>query len=198
MAATLHDIREEILGYKGLPASYVAKQRHPVPDTDVVDRTRWIAKRCPGKRVLSLGCTGPVQDAIDAVALRAYGIDNQELDREWFVQLDLDDFEAFPKFDVDLIVCGEVLEHLANPGRVLKELRAFDVPVIITVPNAFSDGGRRSLESEKIEDVNREHVAYYSYWTLLELVKRYGFELVEWHWYHGRPLFAEGLIFLVR
>jgi len=49
-----------------------------------------------------------------------------------------------------------------------------------------------------IENVNRDHVAYYSYWTLHELVTRYGFEITEWHWYNGRPLFAEGLIFWVK
>jgi len=195
MSATLHELRTELDRYCGHDPEYVEKQLHSVPATDVVDRVRWVTARCAGKRVLSLGCTGALQEAVDAVAKRSYGIDMEPLDREWFVQLDLDDFEAFPRFDVDLIVCGEVLEHLANPGRVLKELHTFDVPIIVTVPNAFSEGGRRSITGG-VENVNRDHVAYYSYWTMRELLRRYGFKIVEWHWYNGRPLLAEGLIFM--
>jgi len=108
--------------------------------------------------------------------------------------MDLDDFDEFPKFDVDIIVCGEVFEHLANPGRVLKALREYQKPVVVTVPNAFSDSGHFSV-SRGIENVNKDHVAYYSYWTLRELVTRYGFTIYDWYWYNGKPLTAEGLIF---
>src|SRR3990172_3095299 len=197
MNATLHDIWEDCLSYGTMATEYVKKQIHKVPPATVVDRVRSIVARCAGKRVLSLGCTGYLQEAIDAVAQRAYGIDCDVQEREWFFQMDLDDFEEFPKFDVDLIVCGEVLEHLANPGRVLKALRAYNRPVVITVPNAHASASFQSLK-RGVENVNRDHVPYYSYWTLHELVTRYGFEITEWHWYNGRPLFAEGLIFWVK
>jgi hypothetical protein len=197
MNATLRDIWDECVSYGEQSPEYVQKQIHKVPPTDVVDRVRSIVPRCAGKRVLSLGCTGYLQEAIDAVAQRSYGIDRDAQGREWFFQMDLDDFDEFPKFDVDLVVCGEVLEHLANPGRVLKALREYERPVVITVPNAHASGSYQSLR-RGVENVNRDHVAYYSYWTLHELVARYGFEITEWHWYNGVPLFAEGLIFWVK
>jgi hypothetical protein len=46
------------------------------------------------------------------------------------------------------------------------------------------------------ENVNRDHVAYYSWWTLKSLVEKCGYEVVEFAWYNGRPLFAEGLVML--
>jgi hypothetical protein len=46
-----------------------------------------------------------------------------------------------------------------------------------------------------IEHVNGEHVAWYSWYTLTNLVKRHGFTVDEWYWYKGDPGTAEGLIF---
>lgn len=188
-------LQREIACYPvGMSGEYIQKNLHRVPKTTVVDRVKYIVTHCTKKRVLSLGCTGQLQKEIDAVTERCYGIDCEPQDREWFYQMDLDDFEEFPKFDVDLIVCGEVLEHLSNPGRVLKALREYQRPVIVTAPNAFGEALSYWIH-RGLENVNKEHVAHYSYWTLYELVNRQGFTLVEWFWYTGKPLTAEGLIF---
>jgi 2-polyprenyl-3-methyl-5-hydroxy-6-metoxy-1,4-benzoquinol methylase len=98
---------------------------------------------------------------------------------------------------VDVVLCGEILEHLSNPGRLLDAVRKLAVPIIVTVPNAFSSVGMRWIAKAK-ENVNKEHVAWYSYHTLKTLLERHGYELAEFFWYKGKPLVAEGLVVLAR
>jgi hypothetical protein len=69
--------------------------------------------------------------------------------------------------------------------------------MLISVPNAMlsiSDGWLH----KGIENVNRDHVAWYSYTTLKTLVERFGFEVKDFYWYNGQPMTAEGIIFIVR
>jgi SAM-dependent methyltransferase len=91
------------------------------------------------------------------------------------------------KFDV--IVAGELIEHLSNPGlfleRANKHLRK-DGRLIISTPNAFSSGNVfRSLLGRKMI-INPQHVCYYDEQTLTQLLKRYGFEVEDVIW-HVRP-----------
>jgi hypothetical protein len=216
MTATLAQLRA------GFDPVYEAKQIHPVPAAPSVGREEFLLGRCRGKIVLDVGASGPMHDMIERVAKRCYGIDmaGMPLD-QWVkggkqgvlhVNLDSEPFEDGTEFgrkmlpelaDVELVVCGEVLEHLSNPGRFLDNLRAdyhmrhggHCCPVIFTVPNAFSDVARLSLETG-IECVNIQHCAYYSYHTLKELVTRHGYRIDEHYWYKGRPRFSEGLIFV--
>jgi hypothetical protein len=44
------------------------------------------------------------------------------------------------------------------------------------------------------ENVNVDHVAWYSWRTLKTLLDRYGYPIREFYWYKGRPRFAEGII----
>lgn len=180
-------------------ADYARKMLHAVPDAPVVDRIAFVAARCRGRRVLSLGHSGPLAAVVDDVAAEVYGVDRSPLNPD-VQRMDLDRWpEHLPPWPVDLVLCGEVLEHLANPGRLLEHLALayHNIPVIITVPNAMSQAARRHME-RGVENINRDHVAWYSYYTLLTLVERYGYELQEWYWYNGTPRFAEGLIFVVR
>jgi hypothetical protein len=114
--------------------------------------------------------------------------------------LDLDDVrqsyvtvEMSENVRPDVIICGELIEHLTNPGWFLTRLRNQypGVPKIITVPNAFC---RQSRLKDGIETVNRDHVAWYSYITLTGLLAKCGYQVLDWAWYHGDPLTAEGLV----
>ena len=49
-----------------------------------------------------------------------------------------------------------------------------------------------------VENVNIAHTMWFSWRTLKTLVERYNYDIKEWAWYHGDPLFAEGLVFVVR
>lgn len=175
--------------------AYTAKMLHDLPDGRVVDRKAFILERCVGKSILEFGASGPLADSIRAVAAAYLGVDRLEGDR--VVAFDLDDVRRtdlpMPE-TLDLVVCGEVLEHLANPGWFLSRLRQIiRVPVVITVPNAFSSIAQAHLKEGR-ENCNKDHVAWYSPRTLQTLLERYGFTIDTWGWYHGEPGTAEGLI----
>lgn len=180
--------------------AYKAKMLHAVPDAPVMDRAEYILQLCANKIVMDIGCTGELHHGIMQVAQKVYGMDIvpcPELDN--FYQVDIDRSDSLPApEDVQLVIAGEVIEHLSNAGRFLDLLHAYDCDVVITTPNAFSEAGRYSLLKEQVENVNVEHVAWYSWHTLKVLVERHGFSIVEWCWYHGKPLTAEGLIFRIR
>lgn len=79
----------------------------------------------------------------------------------------------------DLIVAGEVVEHLDNPGRFLDSARSVLAPggrLLVSVPNAFCV--RRLLRIPfGLEKVHPDHVAYYSQATLAELLRRHGYDV---------------------
>jgi hypothetical protein len=183
---------------------YVAKMLHEVPKSKEVDRRRFIVDRCKDKCVLELGASGTLHDEIAVIAKETCSIDREDANR--VMGFDLDEvsyvsvpYEAMTSERPELIVCGEVIEHLSNPGWLLTRLRRQwpDVPVIITVPNAFSLAGSHHME-HGVENVNRDHVAWYSYRTLRTLLERAGYEIAEFYWYNGEPYFAEGLIVVTK
>lgn len=198
MTATLDHLRDTLCGPD---EAYRKKQLHPVPDAPVVDRAAFILGRCKGKVVLDVGASGPMHEAIVRVAAKCYGIDREH--RSDVLAVDLDDYRSeLPQLpDVQLVVCGEVVEHLGNPAQFLQRLRtAHNCPVIITVPNAFGDGGRKSLE-RGVENCNLDHVAWYSHRTIKTLLERAGYGITEFCWYGSkgqRPKFSEGMIVVAR
>ena len=201
VADTLDALLDEVSG-KTRREAYVHKMTHPVPDMPVYDRRAYILDKCKGKVVLNIGsASGALHEQIVAVAAKAYGLDREHTGLPRHIPFDLETChtELIPFLpSVELVVMGEVLEHLANPGHVLKRLRdAYACPVLVTTPNAFSAIGFAAL-AKGIESVNRDHVAYYSYWTLRRLMERHGYTEQEAGWYNGKPKTAEGLVMLVR
>ena len=181
----------------------------------LVQRTDYILDACEKKRVLHLGCTNwpYTQDAIDKNMLlhfeierrasEVYGIDfDQEgLDvlaaagSKNLYQGDLEKLEQtedIGKFDV--VVAGEMIEHLNNPGLFLHGVKRFlgpDSRLLITTINAY--GASRIIQyflrgkGGPIEPVHPDHVAYYSYSTLKLLVERAGYVLDDFCYYDIGP-----------
>jgi 2-polyprenyl-3-methyl-5-hydroxy-6-metoxy-1,4-benzoquinol methylase len=178
---------------------------HRLPRAKTVgSRNAFIVERCRGKEVLHLGCveTGRVEEGFEdgsllhvqllGVAKRVIGLDINkdglaymrrggvpdliEWDVERVGELELDR-------PVEIIVLGEVLEHLANPGLCLRGMhRIMDgagAQAVITVPNAFSMRRLIPVALKKIELVMPDHVAYYSPTTLSELLGRSGMKVRE-------------------
>lgn len=177
----------------------------------LVQRLEYVKSLCAGKKILHLGCTNwpYTQDAIDAgtllhkdlveVASEAYGFDfDQEgidvLAAKGFSNLFRADLENLRDVDLDeqfdVIIAGEMIEHLNNPGKFLEGIKRFmsrETLLAITTVNAYS--GMRFLvyglrgRGGDLEPVHPDHVAYYSYSTLKLLLERYGYELADFMFY---------------
>lgn len=177
----------------------------------LVQRSDVIFDHCAGKKVLHLGCTNYpyTEEAIkfdmllhfqlDKVAdelwgldfdqegidiLAAHGVDNifrGDLERLHEVKID----ETF-----DVIVAGEMIEHLNSPGLFLSGIKRFmrpDSRLLITTINAYCAmrffyyalRGKRG----SVELVHPDHVAYYSYFTLKLLLERHGLQVENFLFY---------------
>lgn len=180
-------------GGKARDPAYEQRMLHAVPDMPTVkDRAAYLVAKAAGKVVLDIGCTGPISAAIRKVAKLYRGIDRAPQDDAVAI-VDLDsESHVMPRYeDVEVVICSEVLEHLANPGNFLQALRQLypSQTFYFTVPNA---GAYRVVDGR--ENVHAEHVAWYSYTTLKTLLARYKFEIRLARWYGGQPYTAEGLI----
>lgn len=203
---SVYEILSDIQAHNGLGREYAEKQLHKVPETTSVDRVKFLVERCTGRGVLDVGsASGPLHAKLGEVAKVIFGADRNPTAGDRSAVLDLDAWggsEIMPfadQLEIDTVVCGEVLEHLSNPGWLLHRI-AHSFPnaeLIVTAPNAFGKSGRGWM-AKGIENVNREHVTWFSWHTLLVLTGRYGYETREWHWYNGDPMTAEGMIFCCR
>lgn len=96
----------------------------------------------------------------------------------------------------DVIILGEVLEHLDSPGPALRSLRGLLAPggtILITVPNTFNLSVFARM-ARGHENVHPEHVAYYSPTTLCRLAEMSGLRVTEIGFYRTRPLRLRQLI----
>lgn len=203
MYNSIEELRSQLGGAstpKVQSEAYKKKQIHEIPKAPVVDRVNYILEKVKGKKVLEFGASGPLHEAVKKVVSAYLGVDRE--DSDMVKGFDLDDVSEseLPIVDgdpPDLILCGEVLEHLSNPGFFLQRLKKQypNVPVLITVPNAMSYGSLKYVTSG-IENVNIDHVSWYSWRTLKTLLSRFGYEIREFYWYNGKPQISEGLIVL--
>lgn len=164
-----------------------------------------VLSRCRGRRVLHLGCVGNndystvhkvaaspnslhmklsaianvtgVDISADAVEeYRKTGICDNILvgDVEKLGQLPLT-----PEFD--LIVVGDLIEHLSNPGLMLDGVRALcgkDTKVILTTPHAFGLAPFLKHLAGRFRE-GLQHVMTFNEQNLRNLVERHGFRVEE-------------------
>lgn len=82
----------------------------------------------------------------------------------------------------DVILAGDIIEHLNNPGAFLGELRACgpDPELLITTPNAF--GLKLALRNFLgVADDSHEHTYLFSPLVLRNLLLRYGFSDLQFY-----------------
>jgi SAM-dependent methyltransferase len=163
----------------------------------------------PGRKVLDLGCR-------DGALTRAYAEGNElvgvDADREALEEAkrlgiethwaDLDGPLPFPDESFDVVVAGELLEHLRDPARLVGEARRVLRPggtFVASVPNAFRVKNRlRFLLGRKPED-DPTHLQMFSPANVRALLA--GFEEPELHFIAGRlvplhaRLFANDIVF---
>lgn len=87
----------------------------------------------------------------------------------------LDDLDQVP-VNPHIVVLGEILEHLVNPGMALRNIsiRYPNAEIIATVPNAFGHFATHWAE-KGVERVHDDHVAWYSPCTIKTLFERSGY-----------------------
>jgi SAM-dependent methyltransferase len=181
----------------------------------LVQRVDFIKEACRGKKVLHLGCTDyPFTEKVIecnmllhfelaeiAEELHGFDFDQAGIDilarhgTENLYRADLERLEEVPlneKFDV--IVAGEMIEHLSNPGLFLRGIKRFmhdETDLLITTINAY--GGMRFAiyalrgKGGTNEPVHPDHVSYYSYKTLSLVLKRENFDIREFCFYDLGP-----------
>lgn len=107
-----------------------------------------------------------------------------------FVAGNVEDLPYIEEFDI--VVAGEVVEHLYNMGRFLDSAwRALKSKgkLVITTPNAYGFSHQfRNLVLGN-ERVHPEHTCYYSAQTLKYIISRHGFEVDRVH-FATRPAAA--------
>lgn len=180
-----------------------------------MNREEFILNSCSDMKVLHLGCADwPfteqrmfdgtwLHEKITCVSDSCIGIDNnidliEHLNNEYGVEnVIAGDAERLGELDVgtfDIIVAGEIIEHLNNPGLFLessKKVLSSGGKLIITTTNAFCLRRFVRIPFGK-ESIHPDHTYYFSHTTLQTLVTRFGFRLLERYSYtveNKKPLF---------
>lgn len=178
---------------------------------ELVRRLDYLCHLAAGASVLHLGCTAApytkqnlangnlLHARLEQVADHVTGVDNDEdgineLRELGFGDLILADLERLEDCELsreyDLIIAGEVIEHLNDPGRFLRGLRKHmqsSTRLAITTINAYC--GMRFFQyalrgkGGAAEPVHPDHVAYYSYRTLKLLLERNGYIVESFYFY---------------
>ena len=175
-------------------------QREITRHNHKASRDEYIIERCKGKNVLHIGaCDCPYTEEkfhdgtllyakLDAVVKEQIGIDldassatfleSQEFSRSRIVVADMNRAQDIG-FRPDVIVFGETLEHLTNPGIALdsiKKLMEKDTELIVSVPNALCFANVIGALLGK-EYQHPDHKIACTYKTVQQLLEHAGFSV---------------------
>lgn len=190
---------------------YTPLERLSVPRP--VDRVRYIAGACAGRRVLDLGAMDEtawqskhgrgswLHEEISRVALAVEGVDNSALIPPQGLRTaanaiircgDVADPErlvAALAEPPDVIVAGELIEHLENPLQFLRRFAAIQClagrTLILSTPNATALHNVL-IGLARRESTHHDHLCVLSYKTLATLCRRAGFRSWELIPYYAR------------
>ena len=182
----------------------------------LVQRIEYLKNLCRGKKVLHLGCADyPFTESaiknkthlhfeLMQIADDIYGFDYDQpgidilashgVTKLYRADLEkLDEVAVSEKFEI--IIAGEMIEHLSNPGLFLRGVKRFmnaDSNLVVTTINAYAGMrffiyGMRGKGGTN-EPVHPDHVAYYSYSTVKLLLNRESFRINKFAFYDvGTP-----------
>ncbi len=181
-------------------------QTIPVSNSLIFNRVDFIKEQCSNKKILHIGFTDypftteRIADKsllhlqLKEVAKEIYGLDADEKAITMYADATgdrnnsyCDITSVYPEsallFEPDIILLGEVLEHLQNPHEAINILYnqfANGTKLLVTVPNYMAlDNIAASLH--KTESVHPHHYWYFSSYTLLRLFAAEKFTLEQLH-----------------
>jgi SAM-dependent methyltransferase len=181
-----------------------------MPRTTAVDRIEYLTALAAGRSVIHVGFAGETRGTIDdlrdnpvwlhgrlaKVTSRLVGLD---LDAEGVERARAAGFEAH-RADAanagdlgalglepaELVIAGEVIEHVERPGEFLDALHMLIVPggrLAVTTPNAASLLNPVAAAA-RFELINPDHISFYSWYTLGNLMERHGWRIRRFVTYH--------------
>jgi SAM-dependent methyltransferase len=156
--------------------SKTIRDRFPIIEQYVRDRT-----------VMDLGCVDSRAARHDAAARIEYKA-NLLHKRIAEVNRDVLTMDLGKRFDT--IIAGEIIEHLENPGKFLRNMHKHLNPggtLIISTPNPFYAGSAWKIWRYGEPAVHEEHMGWQDPTTLGQLLKRTGFEPFAGYWIQPHP-----------
>jgi 2-polyprenyl-3-methyl-5-hydroxy-6-metoxy-1,4-benzoquinol methylase len=173
--------------------------------TEYINRDTFLVAACQGKRVLHLGCVGftdcPVDDKvrlakeslhqkISAVS-DCLGVDldaetvRQMRERSIFSNIivgNVEELGALPGLGLfDVVVAGDIIEHLSNPGKMLDGIAPLLTPsgvLLVSTPNAMGLLGFTRYLFGRFRE-GQQHVLCFNPITLQQILSRHGYKVVE-------------------
>ena len=177
---------------------------HRLPRARVVDRIAWLTERCRGKRVIHVGFADAgfrteqqragrwLHQCLGDAAAELVGIDTDpagvgaaaESGYEAHLADCADPAEvaALQLAPADVVVAGEVIEHIDAPGPFVAALRGLcrsNGRLIVTTPNACGLVNPVAGLLRGVEVNHPDHVVMFTQRTLCELLRRRGWRVVE-------------------
>lgn len=185
-----------------------------------VDRNAKFLELCRGKRVLHLGCVGftdcPVEDKVRLARQSLHfalsevcdclGVD---LDAESLRQLekrgvfqnvmvgDVERLGLLPlgRESFDVVMAGDIIEHLSNPGMMLDGVRPLLKPrglLVVSTPNAFGLPNYLRFLGRRFHE-GQQHILCFNPVTLAQLLARHGYKVTAAFTGHQRAARRHGL-----
>jgi SAM-dependent methyltransferase len=157
----------------------------------------WLAQQHPGTRILDIGAaTGTLGKQFAEAGLVMNGIEPHpawaQLARPYYVELlsgTLDDASDAFLSCYDVVVCADVLEHIAEPTQALRRLLALQsegCQFLISVPNIANIWIRLNLLLGRFDYtdrgiLDRTHLRFFTRRTLCGIFDSVGLRVVELH-----------------
>ena len=173
----------------------------------MLDRTAYLTELCRDAIVIHLGCAdwpyterrikegnllhvtlSSVARSIIGVDLSKQGIEMLQQHRPDWSLVCADASTYTPQSPPEVVVLSEVLEHVENPGDLLRQVRRWaDLKprLVITTPNGFAlKGAIRAMVGR--EYAHPDHVVAFTTKTLTQLLERTGWHVESVAYYHVR------------
>lgn len=172
----------------------------------VIDKDKLICSFCKSKEVLDIGCIDHsyaialklgnswLHKQIKKTAKSVMGIDIlkedvKRLKNKGFniIEADAENFDLKRKFDV--IVAGDIIEHLSNIGSFLKSIEKHmhqNSVCIITTPNPFNIEQFMLAIFQNGIGVNDEHTVWLDPRVMYETISRTNLKITDFYWIKTR------------